>query len=218
MCFNSSVVLDQANIQVQLIRKFNFIGMKNLKIFFGACIIAMVLFASCGQTSSKQKELELKERELALKEKEFALKEKGLLKVDSMAQKMAIAPGKKVIDAKENAEVKLVVNPQKEGGGPGQIDFSKNSKILFWFELKSHTGKIVINGAKYVLTRYSYDGNGSYKLSGNGVIITASNCKFSDEEGDCSHGKCPKVTIALSEISTSINNVDFMDCLSFSME
>jgi len=35
-----------------------------------------VLIASCGQSDTKQKELELKERELALKEKELAMKEK----------------------------------------------------------------------------------------------------------------------------------------------
>lgn len=38
-------------------------------------IFTFALF-SCGQTDTKQKELELKERELALKEKEFALKQK----------------------------------------------------------------------------------------------------------------------------------------------
>jgi hypothetical protein len=34
-----------------------------------------IMFLSCGQNDTKQKELELKERELALKEKEFALKQ-----------------------------------------------------------------------------------------------------------------------------------------------
>ncbi|MBL0202167.1 MAG: hypothetical protein IPP81_19025 [Chitinophagaceae bacterium] len=38
-------------------------------------IFTFALF-SCGQTDTKQKELELKERELALKEKEFTLKQK----------------------------------------------------------------------------------------------------------------------------------------------
>jgi hypothetical protein len=61
--------------------------MKNVNIFLGACIIAMVLFVSCGQTSSKQKELELKERELALKEKEFALKVMEISGTDSLVKK-----------------------------------------------------------------------------------------------------------------------------------
>ena len=38
--------------------------------------LAVVTLLSCGQSDTKQKELELKERELALKEKEIALKEK----------------------------------------------------------------------------------------------------------------------------------------------
>ena len=37
---------------------------------------AAIFITSCGQSDTKQKELELEERELALKEKELALKEK----------------------------------------------------------------------------------------------------------------------------------------------
>ncbi len=47
--------------------------MKNIMTFLGATIIASFIFVSCGQTSNKEKELELKERELALKEKEMYL-------------------------------------------------------------------------------------------------------------------------------------------------
>lgn len=47
-------------------------------------IIASFLLISCGQTSTRKKELELKEREIALKEKELSLKEKGVLASDSI--------------------------------------------------------------------------------------------------------------------------------------
>ncbi len=189
--------------------------MKNVKKFFGACVIAMVLFIGCGQTSSKQKELELKERELALKEREFALKEKGLLKVDSMAQKIAIAPVKNVIYTKENAEVKLIINPQKmDNEGFGQITFLKNDKMLFYYVQKTQKGKIVINGTKYILTNCS-NGENSYKLSGSEVIISANNLK-DEGSGDCFHFNCPKVTITLNGVSIAISNVKIQDCLSFS--
>lgn len=188
--------------------------MKNTVTILGAIIFASFMFASCGQTSNKQKELELKEREVALKEKEFALKEKGLLKADSLAKKTATVPNTNVTDSKENTEVKLVVNPQNEGGGFGQIGFSKNSKLLFWFDQKTQKGKIVINGTKYILNNCS-NGENSYKLSGNEVIITAQNLE-NIGEGDCFHYKCPKVTITLNGVSTSINNIEIQDCLSFS--
>jgi hypothetical protein len=42
----------------------------------GTIIIASIIMTSCGQNSSKQKELELREREITLREKEFASKQK----------------------------------------------------------------------------------------------------------------------------------------------
>ena len=158
------------------------------------------------QNSSKQKELELKEKELALKEKELLLKEKGAQNKDSLIIKNSNAPS-----------AKFTVNPLKEGGGPGQVSFSKNGNILFYFEQKSQKGKIVINGTKYILNKGNCSGNyttGSYKLFGSGIVITALKCKV-NEVGDCFHGKCPQVTITQNKNSITIDNVDYMDCLSF---
>ncbi|MCX6223032.1 MAG: hypothetical protein NTZ69_18850 [Bacteroidia bacterium] len=190
--------------------------MKNLKIFFGACIIAMVLFTGCGQTSSKQKELELKERELALKEKEFALKVKEISETDSLVKKATQVPNNQTSNIKESTEVKLIINPQKmDNEGFGQITFLKNDKMLFCFVQKTQKGKIVINGTKYILTNCS-NGENSYKLSGSEVIISANNLK-DEGSGDCFHFNCPKVTITLNGVSTTISNVKIQDCLSFSL-
>jgi outer membrane murein-binding lipoprotein Lpp len=49
--------------------------MRNIIMFLGVIIITSLIIAGCGQTNTKQKELDLKERELALKEKELALKD-----------------------------------------------------------------------------------------------------------------------------------------------
>ncbi|MCK9639746.1 MAG: hypothetical protein M0R39_07525 [Prolixibacteraceae bacterium] len=191
--------------------------MKNIKIFFGTCIIATVLFTGCAQTSSKQKELELKERELALKEKEFALKEKGLLIADSLVQKKAIVPNQKSIESKEKVEIKLVVNSQNEGGGPGQIAFTKKDKTLLWYEKKSQKGIIVINGTKYIINNCSNDET-SYSLSGPDLKIKAFNVKQrpGSEGADCVESICSKIVIQLKGVSTSIEHVDIGDCLSFS--
>lgn len=47
--------------------------MKNFITILGTIIIASFIMASCGQNSTKQKELELKEKEIKLREKELAL-------------------------------------------------------------------------------------------------------------------------------------------------
>lgn len=55
-----------------------------MRQFFKICTLVL-LFASCGQNDTKQKELELKERELAIREKELQLKGKdtAIAKTDS---------------------------------------------------------------------------------------------------------------------------------------
>jgi len=81
--------------------------MKNIKTILEVLIIASFLFASCGQNSSKQKELELKERQLALKEKELALKEKGLSGTDSLIQKTSpVSNNPTAFNSKTNTENK----------------------------------------------------------------------------------------------------------------
>ena len=198
-------------------RKFNIIQMKNITIILGAMLIASTILFSCGQNSNKQKELELKERELALKEKELALKERGISVTDSVIQKKEQLKKPKTDIVKENTSVKLVVNPVKnDGDGFGQITFSQSDKLLIYFTQKTQKGKIVINGDSYSLTSCSNDNN-SYKLSGNNVTIVAKN--LNDEgSGDCFNYKCPKLSITLNEVTTTINNVVIQDCLSFSLE
>ena len=131
---------------------------------------------------------------------------------------------KEIIDNKEPAlkknDGKLVITPQNEGG-PGQVSFSKNEKTLFCFEQKSQKGKIILNGITYILNKCDSEGtssDGSYNLSGKGIVISALNCKYYNEGGDCFHGKCPEVVITLNGVSSIIKNVIIMDCLSFSME
>lgn len=61
-------------------------------------LAALLFMLSCGQTDTKQKELELKERELALKEKEFELRTK-----DSSNTQNQIKEPTKIAAPKEEA-------------------------------------------------------------------------------------------------------------------
>ncbi|MBC7932011.1 MAG: SUMF1/EgtB/PvdO family nonheme iron enzyme [Rubrivivax sp.] len=107
----------------------------------------------------------------------------------------------------------LVVNPQREEGGLGYVTFSQKDKTLFYFDRKSKKGKITINGTDYVLSKLSYVNNGAYKLSGEQVIINTSKAKYEDIEGaDCGHGTLSTVTITLNGVSTTIRNVELLDC------
>ena len=179
--------------------------------------IASLFISSCGQYNNKQKELELKEKELSLKEKELALKEKEISATDSLVKKTTKVPSPQNTNDKANTDDKLVVNSQNmDNEGFGQITFLKNDKMLFYFVQKTQKGKIEINGTKYTLNNCT-NGENSYKLTGNEVIISAQNL-IDEGSGDCFHYKCPKVVITLNGVSTSIINVKIQDCLSFSWE
>lgn len=122
----------------------------------------------------------------------------------------------KGVSIKDTGNNNLVVTPQNEKGGFGKVTFSKNGKTLFFYELATKKGKIVINKTSHVLNKCSSPGNTtfvSYKLTGDQISITAPNSKVV-EIGDCFHSKCPKVTIILNGMSTTINDVDVMDCQS----
>ena len=77
---------------------------------------------------------------------------------------------------------------------------------------KPKKGKIVINGTAYILTSLSIDRGGSYKLSGEQVVINTSKCRYRDEGGDCVYGTFSTVTIMLNGVSKTIGNVELQDC------
>lgn len=70
--------------------------------FLGTTIIASFIMVSCGQNSTKQKELELKEKELSLKERELALKEKD---TTTAIQKEKVLPDKEVTNTATQSNI-----------------------------------------------------------------------------------------------------------------
>ena len=165
------------------------------------------LIASCGQNDSKQKELELKEKELTAKQKELEQREAELqTKKDS---------SKITLPANEEtkAEPELTITPLKASADLGQVTFTQNEKTVFFFVSKSHNGKIILNDNEYLLTKQSLNNNNVYTLSGSGVIITTSPCKWNNEDGgDCSYGRFSSVKIKLGTAMTDLKNVKVQDC------
>lgn len=100
------------------------------------------LLLSCGQTDTKQKELELKERELALKEKEFAFKEKDTsnfktVRPDTVKIIASLNDGKiQEVKSQNQSNISSNVNckvilknliPDENGSKRGDIYFNINS-------------------------------------------------------------------------------------------
>ncbi len=163
-----------------------------------AIVVSTLLFA-CGQNKTPQKELELKQKELS---KNGASQPP---KVDTAQSRPSVAAP---------APLVLTVMPLNISGDLGQVTFSQQENIIFYYNLKSKKGKIKINGTVYMLDKYSFDSkSGSYSLSGGQVSIVAPNCIYNESEGaDCGYGKFPVVTITLGTAVLKLNKVDVQDC------
>jgi hypothetical protein len=170
-----------------------------------------LMFPSCGQNNTTQKELELQKKELELKQKELELKEKelsqngttGTNKVDTSQQKL---------NTSTPAPSTLTVTPLNISGDLGQVTFSQKGKTIFYYNLKSKKGKIKLNDTEYILDKYS-ENYGSFKLWGGQVSINAPNCKYDEGEGgDCFYGKFSVVTITLGNDVLKLNSVEVQNC------
>jgi hypothetical protein len=161
-------------------------------------ILISFLLLSCGQNTTSQEERELQQKELESKEKEK-------LSRDSAEQKTN--PATTVAPA-------LQISPLDDSGDLGQVTFSQNEKTVFYYNLNSKKGKVKLNDKEYILDRYSFDSNsGSYTLSGNGVSISAPDCKYdAPGEGDCGYGKFSTVIIKLGTGILKLTKVEIQDC------
>lgn len=108
----------------------------------------------------------------------------------------------------------LSLGTQDVSGDLGQITFTQNEKTVFFYNLKSKKGTVVLNGAPQTLDQYSFDSKtGSYTLSGSTVTINAPDCKFRVNKGeDCNYGQFSAVTIAMGKDTLTVNNVAVQDC------
>lgn len=116
----------------------------------------------------------------------------------------------------------LTVNPVEKEAAPEMVRFYSKAGTLFYFDNKTQTGGISINGTAYALTEYLFinnQGSGKkdgYRLSGNGVTISAPNlAPAKSSGGDCNYGTLPAVTIKLNGNMVVLKNVQVQDCPGF---
>ncbi len=166
----------------------------------------IMIFASCGQDSDKQKELELKEKELALKEKELELKEKEISK-DTVTGK--------VIDNSQTTSNAITVTYQALNSISENVDMAyfKGDDLIFYFDPKTK-GKIIIDNVSFTLSSEKRTDKGNfvnYTYTGNGVTIKAMNGKFEDigedEERDVYNANFPSIEISTDKGSVTLKNV-----------
>lgn len=111
----------------------------------------------------------------------------------------------------------LTISPLETEGNLGQVTFSQKGKTIFYYNLKTKSGKIKLNGTEYVLDKFSFDSNtGSYILSGGGVSVNAPNCKFQESKGeDCGYGDFALVTVVMGGGRLGLEGVGVQDCLEY---
>lgn len=104
--------------------------------------------------------------------------------------------------------------------GLGQVTFTKNGKVLFYYNQNEKTGKIRIDNKDYPLTKYQFINNqdkgkkDAYRLSGKNITIEAPGMTVdnSNEGGDCVYGKVAVVKITADGNLITLTNVTVQDC------
>lgn len=159
-------------------------------------IIAISLLAiSCGNHDKKQEEV--------IAKKQDSIPPTPVNKSDNMQVDNATVP-----------KTSLLLTPQNISGNLGQVTFSQNDKTVFFYNLKTKKGTVVLNGAPQTLDKFAFDSKTlSYNLSGGTVTINAPNGKFKENKGeDCNYAKFSTVIISMGADTLKVNNVDVQDC------
>lgn len=171
-------------------------------------LITLSTLLSCGQDSSKWKELELKEKELALKEKELQQKEK----VSSIDTTAINAPTVVV----PQATILNVTYQAKDISPNIDMSYYKGKNLIFYYD-KNEKGKIIIDNITYhLLSEKRVDRGNSinYTYTGKNITIQVLNGKFEDigddEERDVYNAKFQTLKITTEKGSLEIKNVDLV--------
>lgn len=143
--------------------------MKNILSALSVTIIVTFLIISCGQTNTKQKELELKEKELALKEKELALQEKGMTNSDSNNRKTQSNSNEVIKQSNQSTQIET----QK-------TNFTNDDFMGCWYWGDEKEGFAILNVKPNGILKIhrldlDMDIDAGYKITENKIIFTKNN-------------------------------------------
>ena len=137
-----------------------------------------------------------------------SLKEEGMIIDAKDSSKDTQSKQKAITDVSD-----LSVSGLNSSGDLGQVTFFQNEQTIFYYNLRSHDGKIALGGQEYVLNEFSYNPSSeSYKLSGENIEIDASNCFYGQSDSDCAYGKFSLVTITFNDKVLKLEGVSMQDC------
>lgn len=103
------------------------------------------------------------------------------------------------------------ITPQNIASEKGRTVFSKDGKVLFYFDQNSNNGNINIDGVDYALNTADFNEN-NYKISGSNVSIEATEGDFPDTTSDCISGEFPQVKVSVQNKIVNLTDVKIVDC------
>jgi len=115
-------------------------------------------------------------------------------------------------DSTAGAPTDLVLKPLAVSGDIGFVTFTQKDKTVFYYDAKLKKGKISLNGVDHTLKLEFADK--AYKLTGDGILITATEGKFDEMTSDCAYGKFKLVTVTMGSQVLKLNDVAVQDCSS----
>ncbi len=107
--------------------------------------------------------------------------------------------------------IPLTVVPLSAFAEKGKTVFTQDRKNMFFFDARSNTGEININGKTYALDLLNFTDN-EYHISGKDVKITATEGDFKDMTGGCIYGSFPEVTVELNKQKVVLKDISVKDC------
>ena len=116
----------------------------------------------------------------------------------------------------QNAELTapFEIAPQNIQTEKGRAIFSKEGKVLFYFDQDLNSGTIKIDGKDYVLNQVDFNEN-NYKLSGKEVQIEATNGEFTDDNSECISGTFADAKVIFNQKTLNLTNLLLKDCPAF---
>ena len=129
--------------------------------------------------------------------------------VDSAALKIDSSQIPTIQNPGQSAAFELA--PQNISAEKGRAIFSKNGKVLFYFDQNSNTGNVRIEGKDYSLNKFEFSEN-NYSISGNGVKIEAEDGDFKDDSLDCVQPILTATKLSLNDKNVNLTNISVKDC------
>jgi hypothetical protein len=119
-------------------------------------------------------------------------------------------------ESPSSPEIAIKVEPLEVMVEPGKTVFSQDEKTMFFFDTRSKTGEIKINGKIYILNEMKTSET-AYFISGKEVTISAEKGNFEEFTSDCLYGDFPSVKIGLNNHEIMLTNISLQDCPAYSL-